>query len=157
MSFVDKIKRTIDKNINGFQQGIVIYYRTSTVCTYCGGIDPVTNEPFRPNCTTCDGIGIIYSSSPKAVNVVVKKFVGDRNSFDESRNVYDFEAESLARVTCDLSDVLISFNSADSGSTYFDDCEKVKISGDYYSVQSTKKVGYKTVFLCEALLQRIKR
>jgi len=155
MSFGDKIERTIRRNLDNYQHRFYIYYQTKTTCDSCGGVDSVFNESFNPACSTCGGTGYVYTNTVYGVNGVVKKFIGSE-FISEAQDRYNIYPEGIARVTSFLEDVLVNPNSAE-GLTYYDDCDRVRVDHNDYQVKSVNRVNYGSVYLCEAVLERIKR
>lgn len=139
--------------IDAYGKEIEIYEMSTAACGGCGW-DPINEESTNPNCSTCDGFGVIKTETKRFVKGFIKK-MQSLSYFKEGGQIYQIEPEGDARITVKLDDVLINTFVATSA-TYFKACEKVIVEGTYYKPKDWERHGVKDLHLLTVTLERIR-
>jgi len=139
--------------IDAYGKTFQVYEVSTSACVGCGW-DPINEETTNPNCSTCDGFGVVKTETRHDVKGFIKKM--NSNAFyREGNQLYQIEPEGDARITVKLDDVLKNRLCATSESI-FTACERVIIEGTYYKPKDWERHGVEKLHLMTVTLERIR-
>jgi hypothetical protein len=139
--------------IDAYGKSIQVYEVSTTSCDACGW-DPINEESTNPNCSTCDGFGVVKTETKHFVRGFIKK-MDSRSFYREGNQIYQVEPEGDARITIKLDDVLKN-RFVSTSESIFTGCEKVIVDGTYYKPKDWERHGVKELHLMTVTLERIK-
>lgn len=134
---------TFRQGLKDFGQKFTIYYRTSTACTSCGSADPFYGTTTDYSCSTCDGSGLVWSSTAKYAHGILNKFTKGQIHVEDGIFKHMVQPVGKSRATFWIDDVLVNKHSI-TGGTYFTDCSTVYVGGNNYKPRGHELVGYGT-------------
>lgn len=137
------IERTFRQGLREFGHKFTIHYRASAACTDCGTADPFYGGTTDYVCSTCNGSGIVWTSTAKYANGIFNQFSKGFKYVEDNTFKHAVHPTGVSRGTFWLNDVLVSKHSV-AGATYFDNCATVEARGRAYKPRGAQVVGYES-------------